>query len=412
MNKDNRASSRPLRLIHAAGPGDVITTYRHWKQGYDDPSQVTMTYSGMFYDVCHDIGAKAWVISRHSRKEDIHDGDFRIEHRPIHYPNGPTIPYLLEQFFWGVRFVISAILFRADAAIISMPSFNPVPLRVLSWFGVKVIPSVHCLLWSQRGHPVGLRWKRLKVEDGHLYSKTSSIILSASADITRQINEVCEAQSTKIMEFLPLYRRETFAGVIDPPLERRPFRVLFVGRVEVNKGVFDLLQIALRFAAEFPGDFEFDLCGTGSVLEELRHQADAAGLGTAFRCHGHCDRPTMYKMFSQCHVVIVPTTTDFIEGFNQVVAEGVLARRPVITSSVCPALNYVREAVLEVEPNNVAAYADAIVRLRSDLELYENMRRSGEILGEQFYDSNRGWAHTLVTAIRTTFPNSVPNKLE
>ena len=40
----------------------------------------------------------------------------------------------------------------------------------------------------------------------------------------------------------------------------------------------------------------------------------------------------MREMFRQAHVLIVPTTTDFIEGFNQVVVEGVLAGRPVITS--------------------------------------------------------------------------------
>ena len=56
----------------------------------------------------------------------------------------------------------------------------------------------------------------------------------------------------------------------------------------------------------------------------------------------------MRAMYDDAHVVIVPTTSDFIEGFNKVVAEAVLAGKPVITSSVCPALEYVRDAVIEV----------------------------------------------------------------
>ena len=41
-------SSKPLRILYAAGPGNVLGTYRHWRGGEDDPSQVAMTYSGQF----------------------------------------------------------------------------------------------------------------------------------------------------------------------------------------------------------------------------------------------------------------------------------------------------------------------------------------------------------------------------
>ena len=46
------ASTRPLRLMYAAGPGDIIGTWKHWKEGRDDPSQVAITYSGQVYDLC------------------------------------------------------------------------------------------------------------------------------------------------------------------------------------------------------------------------------------------------------------------------------------------------------------------------------------------------------------------------
>ena len=100
------------------------------------------------------------------------------------------------------------------------------------------------------------------------------------------------------------------------------------------------------------------------ALTELKAAAESADLAERFRCHGHCNKPTMREMFARCHVVIVPTTSEFIEGFNQVVAEGVLSGRPVITSSVCPALDYVRDAVVEVPPDDVKGYGDAILKLR------------------------------------------------
>ena len=100
-------------------------------------------------------------------------------------------------------------------------------------------------------------------------------------------------------------------------------------------------------------------------------------------------------MYDVAHVVIVPTTSDFIEGFNKVVAEGVLAGKPVITSSICPALEYVREAVVEVPPNDVDAYAAAIVRLREDANFYQSRREGCKTAQSQFYDVSRGWGAGL-----------------
>jgi glycosyltransferase involved in cell wall biosynthesis len=171
--------------------------------------------------------------------------------------------------------------------------------------------------------------------------------------------------------------------------------VLFVGRIERNKGVFDLLAIARRLGAAGRGEIEFDICGAGSHLDELKRQAVEEGLENRFRCHGYCSKPTMREMFARSHVVIVPTTSEFIEGFNQVVAEGVLNGRPVITSSVCPALDYVRGAVVEVPPDDVTAYGDAIMRLCDDEEFYRACCRSCAAAQAQFYDEGRSFAAAL-----------------
>jgi glycosyltransferase involved in cell wall biosynthesis len=198
-----------------------------------------------------------------------------------------------------------------------------------------------------------------------------------------------------VNRFIPQYRRSSFSHIRPPDDARKPFRVLYVGRIERNKGVFDVVEMARRFAAENLNDIEFDMCGAGPALHELRKEIEAAGLGHVVRCHGHCDYQTMVEMYSRSHVVIVPTTTEFIEGFNKVVAEGVLAGRPVITSNVCPALALVRDSVVEVPADDVAAYADAIRRLRDDRDLYQAKHRASVAAQEQFYDENRGWAATL-----------------
>ena len=261
-----------------------------------------------------------------------------------------------------------------------------------------MIPTVHCVLWTRNNPPTGRVKKFLAMLDRPFWRRSAKAILSASSDITRQIDRTAGDDHARVVHFLPTYRRDTFDSTPPPPA-REPFRVLFAGRIEAYKGVFDLLEIAKRFAGAGRTSIEFDLCGTGSAIDALKDGVEKAGLGGRFRVHGHCDRTKMRAMFRDCHILIVPTTTDFPEGFNQVLVEGVLAGRPVITSSVCPALDYVREAVVEVPPDDVGAYHDAILRLHDDPAFFEQKRAASVTLQRQFYEPERGWAGALRKAL-------------
>src|SRR5436853_1931144 len=81
--RQNPRASRAPRIFYAAGPGDVIETYRHWKSDEHDPSQVHLTYSGQFYDLCRGLDADAFVMSSNPRRQKLVDGKFRFEDRPI-----------------------------------------------------------------------------------------------------------------------------------------------------------------------------------------------------------------------------------------------------------------------------------------------------------------------------------------
>ena len=402
---------RPLRLLYAAGPGNVAGTYQHWKEGRDDPSQVSVTYSGQFYDVCRELDAQALVISSSRSAGGLHDGNITIRHRPITLEGGPgPLLYHFGQVWAALRLIGSALRFRADAVIVCNGSGHWFPLAFLRLFGVKVIPSLHCVLWPKHRQPGGLR-KLIAKLDGWCFRRGCAAILSASQDIERQVLQLTGVTHPPIVEFLPTYRADLFADLGPPPQQRRPFRVLYAGRIERDKGVFQLLDMAKRFTAAGRTEIEFDVCGSGSQLEELMRQTAAAGLSERFRCHGHCSRAAMREKFGQAHVLIVPTTTDFIEGFNQVVAEGVLSGRPVITSSVCPALEYVRAAVLEVPPDNATAYGDAILQLCDDGALYRAKCEGCSASQPQFYDVARGWSAALKRILAEVCPQAKPKEV-
>ena len=393
---------RPLRILYAAGPGDVLGTYRHWKTGKEDPSQVSMTYSGQFYDVIKQLDAKACVIACNTYPGRLRDGNFIIKHRAIPFQHqSSALLYHIGQIWSAIRLICSAIAFRADAVVIVCGTCHWFPLRVLRLLRIKVIPTMHCVIWRKGGALHGLQ-RHIGKLNRKFFRNTVAGIMTASRDISDQVTELTAGRMKTIYPFLPSYRPEEFKDIGEPSKVRNPFRVFFAGRVEKNKGVFDLLEICRRYTAAGRTDIEFDLCGAGGALAELKTAVETAGLTDRFRCHGHCNKPTMREMFARSHVVIVPTTTDFIEGFNQVVAEGVLAGRPVITSSVCPALEYVRDAVVEVPPDDVDAYQAAILKLCDDLPFYQQKTQACHTAQGQFYDLDKSWGATLKTVLRTS----------
>jgi glycosyltransferase involved in cell wall biosynthesis len=387
---------RPLRLLYAAGPGDVIDDYRHWVRGVDHPAQVSVTYSSQFFDVCRELGARAYVLADRRPTGVLRDGPFVLRHRPIPFTNSPGPLYHLGQAWSGLRLLASALAFRADVAVVFNGTAHWFALALLPLFGVRVVPSLHCVLWPMGRPPAGVG-RLVQKLDARFFARSADAILSASGDISRQVAAMTGGQHRPVVEFLPTYRKSSFE-TSEPPAGR-PFRVFFAGRIERDKGVFDLLAIAQRFAAAGRTDIEFDLCGSGSALDELRRAADEAGLADRFRCHGYRSREYMRQCYTRAHTVIVPTTSDFIEGFNQVVAEGVLSGRPVITSRVCPALEYVRDAVVEVGVDDVQGYGDAILRLCDDPEFYQARCRGCAGAQAQFYDVERGWGATLKKAL-------------
>lgn len=141
--------SKQLRILYAAGPGNVIGTYHYWLEGRDDSSQVGITWSGQFYDLSQSLGAKAYVISSHLNREKVTDDDFIIEHRPIPFRQASSLLYHVGMIWYGIHLLISAIRFRANVAVVNDGTTHWFILCLFPLFQIQVIPSLQCVLWRK-----------------------------------------------------------------------------------------------------------------------------------------------------------------------------------------------------------------------------------------------------------------------
>jgi glycogen(starch) synthase len=305
---------------------------------------------------------------------------------------------------YGLRLVVAALRFHADYLVVAEGSTHWFALYLLPRTRCRIILSIHCVLWPEYGpnRTKGLLRQVWLSLSRRLFRRHAYAIMSASDDITKQIYEIAKGEPRPVIPFLPSYRSGTFSTEQSPPAP--PFRVLFAGRIETEKGVFTLLEVARMLKDAGENQIEFEICGDGSALARLRSETTRAGLTHSFHCHGHCNRATMSELFKRCHMVVVPTTTAFGEGFNQVVVESVLAGRPVVTSVVCPSRNYVSEAVVEVPPDEPAGYAQAILNLYHNAAVSEQKRTACAQYADQFYDKANGWGAALQRAIQQKDP--------
>jgi glycosyltransferase involved in cell wall biosynthesis len=174
---------------------------------------------------------------------------------------------------------------------------------------------------------------------------------------------------------------------------------MFAGRVERNKGVFDILDMADLLARSRPGRVVFDIYGDGSALEGVRDSIRRRGLKDSVVLYGKLTRPDLLDAYQKCHLVVVPTRSDFTEGLAMVAGEAVLMGRPVLASRVVPACEVLGAAAIVARTNDAADYARRIEGLLDDPASYARSVAACEGAAAQFTDPGQG----MVEAFRRGF---------
>jgi glycosyltransferase involved in cell wall biosynthesis len=353
-----------LRLLFLAGPGDAMQTLEHWRAGKVNPDLTHVGYSHQAFETCKQLGVPMLAVTTNPRPGPVEHGDVRVEQWPDPFKGAAGLRWHAAHLRFTKQLVGAVRRFRANVVVLGGEpyAFLLEPLRLM---GVRVVQALHCVLWPIYRPRRTVR-RVLDVLERPFYRSGFDAVLSASEAVNRQVRQLSGGKPPPLVDFLPLFRRDLFGNIPAADPAGRPFRVIFIARMEANKGIFDVIEIARQLKAEGRADIVFDVCGDGSALPAARAAVQQHGLGQTVLLHGWCTAPRLQELLTGAHVGIVPTTRDFIEGFNHVIAESLLAGRPVITSPVCPAVEYLADGVIVVPPEDRDAYRRAILQLADD----------------------------------------------
>jgi glycosyltransferase involved in cell wall biosynthesis len=165
-------------------------------------------------------------------------------------------------------------------------------------------------------------------------------------------------------------------------LDDSQFKVLFVGRMVREKGVFSLLKSIPQL--ECKDDCLFIFVGDGPDLRELKELSSTLGVTKQTRFLGYIPDEECDHFYANADMLAFPTF--FNEGFPMALFKSVAAGLPVITTRIRAAKDHLSapDNVLWVDGESPESVAEAISTLYRNHELRMVMSRNNKTIAKKF----------------------------
>jgi glycosyltransferase involved in cell wall biosynthesis len=161
-------------------------------------------------------------------------------------------------------------------------------------------------------------------------------------------------------------------------------RILFLGRVEAGKGVYELLAAGAALADRFPA-LRIVIGGEGD-LEGVRRRAAALGIGARVELRGWIDAQARAAELARASVFCLPSHA---EGLPMALLEAMAAGKAVVACSVGGVPEALRDGDngLLVAPRDASALAAALGRVLGDRALRARLAQRARATVEQYYST-------------------------
>lgn len=152
-------------------------------------------------------------------------------------------------------------------------------------------------------------------------------------------------------------------------VQRRPDTeplLVFAGRLEWEKGTFDLLDAMPRLRRRLPG-LRLIMAGRGGQESTLRERAKAKRLGRSIDFAGHRSPGELRELFARAHAVVVPSR---YEPFGIVALEAAAAGAPLVLADTggLREIGQGGSAAAMFASGDVAGLTSAVVQALTDPE--------------------------------------------
>lgn len=170
--------------------------------------------------------------------------------------------------------------------------------------------------------------------------------------------------------------------------------ILFIGQLVPRKGWDLAVQALPAVLARHPDAQLVMVTHNSSQMQALNEMAQSLGISAHISVRKSIDETSKIQLLQEAHVLIAPSR---YEGFGIPPIEAMAAQCPVVTTD-CPACNEIvhhEQTGLLVAYNDVAGYAQAIIRLLDDAHLRQTLVSNGLAHAKTHFTPDVVATHTI-----------------
>jgi glycosyltransferase involved in cell wall biosynthesis len=163
-----------------------------------------------------------------------------------------------------------------------------------------------------------------------------------------------------------------------------PVRLLFLGWLERDKGIFELLEAARRL--QHSGRrFVLDIAGDGSAAQEARATVARHGLEEVVRLRSWLTDAELEEALRQSDVLVLPS---WAEGLPNAMVEGMAAGLAVVVTRVgaIPEVVHDRRSGMLVEPRDPESLSTALASVIDDPRLRAQIAAEGQRIAARDFE--------------------------
>ncbi len=154
--------------------------------------------------------------------------------------------------------------------------------------------------------------------------------------------------------------------------EREP-SLLFVGRLQPSKGLFELIEMFNRLQKRHP-KLKLTIVGEGDILKGLKDKVSEYNLGGKVTFTGALPYEDVFKYYRSSTIFVFPTKS---EVFPLVSIEAMACGIPVVASDILSLRESTGKNAILLSPEDLDAWVDTLSRLLEDKRERENMALKG-----------------------------------
>lgn len=184
-------------------------------------------------------------------------------------------------------------------------------------------------------------------------------------------------------------------------LAQFPFVFMYVGRIQADKGVLDLLEAFARLGEVNAG---LVYIGTGKDSSALTRAVERHGLGSRVRLLGALPHAQLAALARRANAIVTPTRPDLIEGRCMVALESLVLGVPVIAPDFAAFPYVVQHGAngLLYKAGNLDALAVAMREISTDPQRLADLRAGAIRSGDQLRSGFTAFSRAVDAAFTTT----------